>query len=103
MLKKNKNKIFPETLGVGSSIQSAMCDVVWDKPFVGASSLDGLCPERRGYRIPQYSLLKLGKYYKKRDEKETAAKTESVPREESSRRQILSNGQHAQSNGSRPT
>ena len=53
-----------ETLGVGSSVQSAMCDVVFDKPFVGASSLDGLCRERHGYRIPQYALLKLAKYAK---------------------------------------
>ena len=43
-----------------------MCDVVWDKPFIGGCSLDGLCPERRGYRIPQYSLLKLAKYSKER-------------------------------------
>ena len=43
-----------------------MCDVVWDKPFIGGCSLDGLCPDRRGYRIPQYSLLKLAKYSKER-------------------------------------
>merc|ERR1712131_525330 len=33
---------------------------------VGSCSQDGLCPERRGYRIPQYSLLKLAKYSKER-------------------------------------
>ena len=48
-----------------------MCDVVFDKPFVGASSLDGLCKERHGYRIPQYALLKLAKYAK-------SAKTEAA-------------------------
>lgn len=44
-----------------------MCDVVWDKPFIGGSPLDGLVPDRRGYRIPQYSLLNLGKYKKQKD------------------------------------
>ena len=84
-----------ETLGVGSSIQSAMCDVVWDKAFVGASSLDGLCPERRGYRIPQYSLLKLAKYAKKKEERE---KNSRVNSEQSvNQRQVLQNDRNSHS------
>ena len=62
---KNENNfqnVVLVTLGVGSAVQSPMCDVVWDKPFLGASPLDGLCPDRRGYRIPQYCLLNLNKY-----------------------------------------
>ena len=66
-----------ETLGVGSSVQSAMCDVVFDKPFVGASSLDGLCRERHGYRIPQYALLKLAKYAKSTKTQDQTQSTQS--------------------------
>ena len=41
--------------------------------------LSGLCPERRGYRIPQFSLLHLGKYTKKvrRNEKESPDRLEN--------------------------
>lgn len=49
------------TLGVGSSIQDAMCNIVWDKPFMGGSNLNGMCPQRRGYRLPQFCLLNLNK------------------------------------------
>lgn len=50
-------------------MQSPMCDVMWDKAFVGGATLDGLVPDRRGYRIPHYSLLNLGKYRKAKAEK----------------------------------
>jgi len=45
-----------------------MCDVIWDKPFIGGSPMDGLVPDRRGYRIPHYSLLNLGKYKKMKEQ-----------------------------------
>ncbi|CAG5086426.1 Oidioi.mRNA.OKI2018_I69.PAR.g11207.t1.cds [Oikopleura dioica] len=49
------------TTGVGSSIQSPMCNILWDKPFMGGSNLNGMCPPRRGYRLPEFCLLNLNK------------------------------------------
>ena len=55
-----------------------MCDVMWDKAFVGGATLDGLVPDRRGYRIPQYSLLNLGKYRKTKPEKAEKAEVKAT-------------------------
>lgn len=80
-------------------MQSAMCDVLWDKPFIGGATMDGLVPERRGYRIPQYSLLNLGKYRKLKE----AKKPENVQKaavKKDGERNVVSNGEHDYKRGS---
>ena len=73
-----------------------MCDVVWDKAFIGGSPMDGLVPDRRGYRIPQYSLLNLGKYRKPKDQKPPDAKLDPKQKmdEHNGEPKILNNINH---------
>ena len=83
-------------------MQSAMCDVLWDRPFIGGATMDGLVPERRGYRIPQYSLLNLGKYKKLKEAKAKSENAQKAAAKKEEEKNGVSNGNRDYNRGSPP-